>query len=39
MNLRPEKSNHAFGVLAVLIGSLLTIAVFGVLASRRLASA
>ena len=39
MNLRPANDNHAFGILAIFIGSLLTIAFFGVLASRRLASA
>jgi len=39
MNLRHANDNRAFGILAVFIGSLLTIAVFGVLARRRLASA
>lgn len=38
MNLRPAKDNHAFGILAVLIGSLLTIAVFLALARRQQAS-
>jgi uncharacterized protein YjbJ (UPF0337 family) len=35
INLRPASSNHAFGILAVFIGSLLTIAAIQVLASRR----
>jgi uncharacterized protein YjbJ (UPF0337 family) len=39
MKLRRENSNHAFGIVALFIGSLLTIAVLGMLASRRLASA
>jgi uncharacterized protein YjbJ (UPF0337 family) len=39
MNLRPENSNHTFGILAVFIGSLLTIAFFQVLARRQQASA
>jgi uncharacterized protein YjbJ (UPF0337 family) len=39
MNLRPANDNHAFGILAVVIGSLLTIAVFQVLARRQQASA
>jgi uncharacterized protein YjbJ (UPF0337 family) len=38
MNLRPANGNHAFGILAVLIGSLLTIAVFQALARRQQAS-
>lgn len=39
MNLRPTNNSHIFGMVAILIGSLLTIAVFGMLAGRRLASA
>ena len=39
MNLRNANSNHVFGILAVFIGSLLTIAVFQVLARRQQASA
>lgn len=39
INLRPANGNHAFGILAVFIGSLLTIAVFQVLARRQNASA
>ena len=35
MNLRPANGNHAFSILAVFIGSLLTIAVFQVLARRQ----
>ncbi|MBI5032160.1 MAG: CsbD family protein [Chloroflexi bacterium] len=38
MNLRPKNDNHAPGILAISIGSLLTVAVFLVLV-RRLASA
>ena len=39
MKLRPANDNHAFRILAVFIGSLLTIAVFQVLARRQSASA
>ena len=39
LNLRPANNSHAFGFLAVFIGSLLTVAVFQVLARRQQASA
>jgi uncharacterized protein YjbJ (UPF0337 family) len=39
LNLRPANGSHAFGILTVFIGSLLTIAVFQVLARRQPASA
>jgi len=39
LNLRPANGNHVFSILAVFIGSLLTIAVFQVLARRQQASA
>jgi uncharacterized protein YjbJ (UPF0337 family) len=39
INLRPANGNHTFGILAVFIGSLLTIVVFQVLARRQHASA
>ncbi len=38
MNLRHANNTYVFGVLAVFIGSLLTIAVFQVLARRQQAS-
>ena len=38
MNLRPANRTYVFGVLAIFIGSLLTIAVFQVLARREHAS-
>jgi uncharacterized protein YjbJ (UPF0337 family) len=39
VNLRPASGNHAFGILAVFMGSLLTIAVIQMLARRQQASA
>jgi uncharacterized protein YjbJ (UPF0337 family) len=38
MNLRPANNSPIFGLVAILIGSLLTIAIFGAFA-KRLASA
>lgn len=39
LNRRPANGNHAFRLLAVCAGALLTIALFQVLAKRRQASA
>ncbi len=39
INFRPANGNHTFGILAVFIGSLLTIVIFQMLARRQHASA